>query len=273
MSRFKNFESRRIQNLHFFMRYLVFILAIILFQGCVQLNPTQPGTQPISHQLWNDLLLKHVTKNGLVNYEDMKSDSLRLQAYLKLLSDNAPSETWSREEKLAYWINTYNAFTIALVLDHYPIGSIKDICSSIQIPFINSPWDIEFIEIAGETYDLNNLEHNILRQNWDEPRIHFAINCASFSCSQLRNEAYSAENLDTQLNEQAIAFINDDFRNDIDTKEAQLSKIFQWFSGDFEKNGTLRDFVNQYSDQKIIDGMKISYKDYDWRLNTTGMIQ
>lgn len=249
------------------MRYLVFLICLILMHSCVQLNPTQHGSTPVSHKIWDRLLIEYVSEEGLVDYEGLRKDTTILKSYLRLLSQNAPDSGWTREEKLAYWINAYNAFTIDLILKHYPVSSIKDIGSMIQIPFINSPWDIKFIEIAGEKYDLNNLEHNILRQNWHEPRIHFAINCASFSCPRLRNEAYTAEKLEIQLEEQTMAFINDDFRNDINPQVAQLSKIFSWFSGDFEKNGTIQGFINQYAIQKITAETDISFKPYDWRLN------
>ncbi|MCK5368247.1 MAG: DUF547 domain-containing protein, partial [Cyclobacteriaceae bacterium] len=166
-----------------------------------------------------------------------------------------------------YWINAYNAFTVKLIIDHYPLESIKDIGSAIQIPFVNSPWDIKFIEINGKKLDLNNIEHSILRKKFDEPRIHFAINCASFSCPKLRREAYVANNLDVQLEKQAIQFINDLERNSISGSHAEVSKIFSWFKGDFTKEGSLVDFLNQYSNTEIGKESKISYMNYNWALN------
>ena len=97
---------------------------------------------------------------------------------------------WTETEQLAYWINAYNAFTVELILDHYPVASIRDIKEGV--PFINSVWDIDFIKIEGKTYSLNDIEHRILRREFDEPRIHFAIVCASISCPKLRNEAFEA---------------------------------------------------------------------------------
>jgi hypothetical protein len=212
--------------------------------------------------------MKYVDHDGNVNYAGFQKDSVELNKYLDILAHHAPDkEKWSRENQLAYWINVYNAFTIKLILDHYPVKSIKDIGSLIQIPFINSPWDIKLIEIAGEKYDLNNVEHSILRKEFDEPRIHFAIVCASFSCPKLRMEAYTAEKLETQLQEQAISFINDPIRNKISKKEAELSKIFSWFKSDFTKNGSLEEFINQYSNTTLDKHSKISFMDYNWALN------
>jgi len=208
-----------------------------------------------------------VDEDGFVDYAGLQSERDELKSYLTLLESTSPNSDWSEEEQMAYWINVYNAFTLEIVLRHYPVESIKDIGSEIQIPFVNTPWDVKFINIGGEEYDLNNIEHGILRQQWEDPRIHFAINCASYSCPRLRNEAFTADKLEEQLEEQAEAFINDDFRNDITEESVVLSKIFSWFSGDFKKKMPVRDFINQYADVKISEDADIEYKDYDWRLN------
>ena len=134
-------------------------------------------TRPMTHEVWDELTRKHVTESGVVNYKGIIQDSIQFNAYLDLLSSHLPNETnWTREERLAYWINAYNAFTVKLIIDHYPVVSIKDIKKGI--PLVNSVWDIQFIEIGGKSYDLNNIEHGILRKEFYEPRIHFAINCA-----------------------------------------------------------------------------------------------
>ena len=250
------------------MRVAILLVGLFFINACGTLNPQQAKTKPVSHRLFDELLKRHVTDEGLVNYQGFMTDSVQLTAYIELLSNNAPNDSnWSEDDQMAYWINLYNAATIDLVLKHYPVESIKDIGSSIQVPFVNTPWDIQFIEIAGKQYDLNNIEHNILRKKWAEPRIHFAINCASYSCPELRREAYEGALLQRQLDEQARAFINDDFRNDITEQSAELSKIFDWFSGDFGKLMPLRDFINQYADQKISEETKITYKEYNWKLN------
>ncbi|MCG8305918.1 MAG: DUF547 domain-containing protein [Cytophagales bacterium] len=252
------------------MRKIIFVsfAVFILFQHCLSEAPSKGGSKPVNHEEWTQLLSKYVDVDGLVNYGGFQKDSLMLNAYLEKLVDHPPDEkSWSQKEQIAYWVNVYNAFTIKLIIQHYPLESIKDIGSKIQIPFINSPWDIRFITINGEKLDLNNVEHSILRKKFDEPRIHFAINCASFSCPKLRNEAYTAERLDKQLDEQALDFINDRQKNDIRPDRVELSKIFSWFKSDFTKNSSLREFINQYAKTKIGEKTKISFMKYDWSLN------
>jgi Protein of unknown function, DUF547 len=222
---------------------------------------------PVSHAPLTELLKKHVAANGKVNYKGFIRDSLALNQYLKQLSDNPPLKTWSREDQLAYWINAYNAFTLQLIIRHYPLKSIKDIGSKIKIPFVNTPWDIKFIRIGKEKYDLNNIEHGILREKFKEPRIHFAIVCASVSCPRLLNEAYVGSRVNQQLEAQAQDFINDKSRNKITPNAAQVSQIFNWFRGDFTRHGTLTDFLNQYAGIKINRNARLSYLDYNWGLN------
>lgn len=223
-------------------------------------------SSPVDHKPWDELLKKHVSADGLVDYMGFLSDSAKLDQYLNILSQNHPNDGWSESEQLAFWINAYNAFTIKLILKHYPVSSIKDIKRGI--PFVNTVWDIKFIKIGDRTYDLNKIEHGIIRKHFDEPRIHFAINCASISCPTLAPYAYTAEELDTQLDQAALAFINDPIRNQIQPGEIKLSKIFSWFSGDFKKSApSIRAFVNQYAKTKIPPSADIDYLDYDWSLN------
>lgn len=224
-------------------------------------------SRPVSHEAFTGLLKKYVSENGKVNYKDLLQDSATLARYLQTLSDHPPGPNWSRAEQLAYWINAYNGFTLQLILRHYPLKSIKDIGSIIKIPFINTPWDQKFIRIGKKFIDLNEIEHNILRKKFNEPRIHFAIVCASVSCPKLRNEAYTAPQLNQQLDNQAKAFINDPGRNKISANKIEISKIFSWFKGDFTKNGSLIDFLNQYAQVKINADAGISTLDYDWSLN------
>jgi hypothetical protein len=168
---------------------------------------------------------------------------------------------------MVYWINTYNAFTIKLIIDNYPVKSIKNLGSIISIPFVNSAWDVEFFEIGGQKMNLNNIEHNILRDHFKDPRIHFVINCASISCPRLLNKAYKAETLEKDLEKQAIEFINDSTKNIITKDKIVISKIFSWFSGDFKRDGTLIHFLNRYSTEKINYSVEIDYMAYNWLLN------
>ncbi len=217
------------------------------------------------HQQWDRLLNKHVNSSGMVNYKGFQKDKAALDAYLKILSDNAPQSGWSENDQKAYWINAYNAFTVSLILQKYPVKSIKDIAGKIYK--INTPWDIKFINIGGKKYDLNNIEHGILRKKYDDARIHFALVCASISCPKLQQSAYTGSALNAQLDAAGKEFLNDNSKNKITTGKAQLSKYFSWYKGDFKQNGSLVDFINKYSTTKINSSTKIDYLDYDWNLN------
>ena len=167
---------------------------------------------------------------------------------------------------MAYWINAYNAFTVKLIVDHYPVQSIKDIKNGI--PFVNTVWDIKFIEIEEAVYDLNNIEHGILRPKFQDPRIHFAVNCASVSCPKLWNRAYTAKGLGEQLDRAARDFLRDERRNVIAEDRVQLSKIFSWYGMDFKKKGkSLIEYLNQYSPVQIQPDAEVDYLEYNWNLN------
>ncbi|MEO7444805.1 MAG: DUF547 domain-containing protein [Ferruginibacter sp.] len=220
-----------------------------------------------SHDQWTKVLGKYVNEAGLVNYKGLLKDKASLDAYLKTLSDNPPKDSWSKEEQMAFWINAYNAFTIDLILQHYPVKSIKDIGASIKIPFVSTGWDIKFINIGGKKYDLNNIEHGILRKKFDDPRIHFALVCASMSCPKLRNEAYTAAKINQQLEAAGKDFLNDKSKNDITSSRARISNYFSWYKRDFTDKSSLPDFINKYSNTKMNGNTKISYLDYNWSLN------
>lgn len=242
-------------------------LFLLLTSAC-SVPKFKSNAQPIAHALWDSLLQEHVSPEGKVDYYGFQRDSVRLNKYLAALGSAHPNDkNWSSDERLAYWINAYNAFTIKIMVDNYPVKSIKDIKNGI--PFVNTVWDIKFINIEGQNYDLNNIEHGIIRERFKEPRIHFAVNCASVSCPSLRNEAFVADKLEQQLNEQALYFINDKSKNSIGgPDQAGLSKIFSWFSGDFKAtHSSVIDFINQYSEVKLSPEAKITYLDYDWNAN------
>lgn len=223
---------------------------------------------PPSHTIWDGLLKQYVNERGLVDYKGIKRDQARLQKYLDLLSRTPPTSGWSTNERMAYWINAYNAFTVQLILTHYPVKSIKDIGSAVQIPFVNTPWAEKFFTIGGKKMSLDNIEHGTLRKQFNDPRIHFALVCAAKSCPRLRNEAYVPTRLAEQLNEQGVAFLNDPTKNAITPARASLSKLFDWYEGDFTKNKrSVQYWVNRYSQTKINYDTPISYLDYNWQLN------
>ncbi|AWG23319.1 hypothetical protein FFWV33_18180 [Flavobacterium faecale] len=211
----------------------------------------------VDHSKWNTLLKKNVSSTGKVNYKGFLRDKKELESYLDVLEANTPNSSWSRNATLSYWINVYNAYTVKLIVDNYPVKSIKE---------ISNPWGKKFFKLGGKSYSLEQVEHEILRK-MGEPRIHFAINCASYSCPNLLNEAYTEAKLSKQLAAVAKDFINDRTKNTITASSVNISEIFNWFGGDFKTKGSIVDFLNQYSTVKINSNAKITFKDYNWTLN------
>jgi len=247
---------------------LALLTTLIVWFTCSNCRSIRRDTdsKPVTHELWDGLVKKHVGADGFVNYKGFVRDTSELNRYLKVLESAHPNDkNWSRNEQMAYWINAYNAYTIQLIARNYPVASIKDIKKGIA--FVNSVWDVKFIKIQGFTYDLNNIEHNILRPVFKDARIHAAVNCASYSCPKLLNEAYTADKLESQLDASMRSFVNDPLRNRITAGKAEISEIFKWFKGDFERDGSLRDFLNKYSNMKITEKTDISHIDYNWALN------
>lgn len=245
---------------------LFFLFVMMLFAGCA-VSDYPSDSQPVSHAVFDSLLRQHVDEDGLVNYQGFLQDSVRFQEYLQLLSQNHPNDqNWSREERMAYWINAYNAFTIKLIMDHYPVASIKDIKNGI--PFVNTVWDIKFIRIEEAEYDLNNIEHGILRPKYNEPRIHFAVNCASISCPKLQRFAYTGEKLDEQLDRAGRDFLNDPQKNKLSSDKIELSKILNWYWGDFKDQYDSRiALVNEYTDARVNPDAEVDFLEYHWGLN------
>lgn len=245
-------------------------LVLHLAVGC----HTEPGfnaptsdAKPVSHEIWDGLLKKYVDDRGLVNYAAFKAnDANTLDRYLDLLSANAPAEGWSRDEKLAYWLNAYNAFTVKQILDKYPTTSI--ISSQLQLVAPGGPFSKKYFKIGGKEMSLNNIEHDIVRKQFNEPRIHFALVCAAVSCPKLRNEAYVPARLDAQLSDQARDFVNDPTKNVLARDRVSLSKLFDWYASDFGKStGDVLRFINRFAGTTIDPSAKVSYLTYNWALN------
>lgn len=223
---------------------------------------------PVDHSLYDRLLKKYVNEKGLVNYKGMKSEEKELKKYLDMISKTPPTDQWSKNDQMAYWINAYNAYTIQLILNHYPVESIKDIGSKIKIPFVTTPWASKFFKIGGEAMSLDNIEHGILRKKYNEPRIHFALVCAARSCPRLRNEAYEGDKLIAQLDDQGSDFLNNPAKNAVTPQKVSLSKYFDWYKGDWkENNKSVEYWVNRYSKTKMSKDAPISYLEYNWALN------
>ncbi|MFN0083403.1 MAG: DUF547 domain-containing protein [Ferruginibacter sp.] len=246
---------------------LLVTVSLVLLASCLTGVPKGTG-KAIAHEGWTALLKRYVNKQGFVDYKGFIKDSTMLDAYLAKLSDNAPGSSWSKDEKFAYWINAYNAFTVKLIADNYPLKSIKDLASANAVIFINTIWDKKFFSIGGKKMTLNTIEHKILRKQFNDARMHFAINCASYSCPKLLDEAYEAKALNMQLDNQAKAFLEDTTKNKVSATNPKLSFIFKWFNQDFTKNGMTKiAFINQFTTVKIKEGTALHYIDYSWTLN------
>jgi len=220
----------------------------------VESVPTEDSkTTKISHQDFDEILSEHVSSSGKVNYKGIKSQVNKLDGYLAQL-EAADLSVLSKKEKFAFWINAYNAFTIKKILNNYPLKSITDLDGG-------KPWDKKWIKLDGQ--NLYNIENDIIRPKFNEPRIHFAVNCAAKSCPPLLNKAWTADNLESNFAKQTKAFLASS-QNKISEDKIQLSKIFEWYSVDFKD---LIGFVNKYGKVKVSPSAKVEYLEYDWSLN------
>lgn len=220
----------------------------------------------IDNHIYAQLLQKHVI-HGRVNYDGFKKDEKLLDEYLSVLN-HTNVKILSRDSRFAFYINAYNAFTIKLILTKFPgINSIKEIGG-----FFSNPWNKKFILLQERMVSLDHIEHGILRPEFKDARVHFAINCASKSCPELLNEPYEGSTLEEQLNSTAKKFINNKKHNFIRDDTLFISKIFKWFKDDFSDNPLL--FIKRYASNKLKeklnshgDNIKITYLEYDWSLN------
>ena len=263
------------------------LMAIILPLVLFFVQPVVIGFDH-SHSLFTQVLEKNVN-SGTVNYRELQKDRQIFDEYITQLESvgGVNFASWSREQKLAYWVNAYNAFTIEVILDNYPIKPSKGLKAKLypknsirQIPGV---WDKIKFNAGGMLLTLNHMEHEILRKEFDEPRIHFAIVCASVGCPELWNHAYEANNIDQQLEAAAKRFVRDraKVRVDLAGGALYLSKILQWFKEDFttftgetkygKYNGVVS-FCYQYFPRTVQRQLKSSkldleWLDYDWSLN------
>ncbi len=232
------------------------------------------------HTAWTEILQANVQGDAF-DYAAVQKAPQKLNAYLETLQAVTPRELggWTKEERYAFWINVYNAYTIKKVVDNYPLDSIKDLNTGLF--GAKSVFNKEFIPMSAhhpegdkDELSLNDVEHGILRPKFKDARVHAAINCASYSCPPLLNEAFTAKKLDEQLDKQMKAFVVDTKRNQLNREKNRLylSEIFDWFDDDFERDaGTVREYVARFAPEKdrefIRNAKRIKYIDYDWSLN------
>ncbi|MCA1787476.1 MAG: DUF547 domain-containing protein [Desulfobacteraceae bacterium] len=242
----------------------------VMLGACLAIGSVFPvaaaSDTALENTLYARLLTAHV-HDGVVNYDGFAADESKLDAYLDFLASRDPDQM-PRNEQFAFYINAYNAWTIKLILRKYPdLTSIKDLGS-----FFSSPWKKKICRINGKMLSLDEIEHDILRPKFQDPRVHFAINCASQSCPKLISEPYEAQILDSQLDAATKAFINNPERNYLSGTTLYVSKIFKWFKEDF--NHDILSFFLEYASGELqrsllanADAVTIKYLDYDWSLN------
>ncbi len=231
-------------------------LLLILLTATVSISQAQQA----DYSKWNDILTKYVSTSGKVNYSGIKKNKASLDAAITAFASATPAAGASKDAKLAYYMNLYNAYTIKLIVDNYPTTSITKLEGG-------KPWDKKYIPLGKATVSLNYIENDVLRKMGD-PRIHFGINCASVSCPKLYNKAFTAANTDGVLASLAKEFVNDGSKNNIAANKLVVSEIFNWFGGDFKTSKTsIIDFLNQYSKVKINATAPMTHLSYNWNLN------
>ena len=245
------------------MKSLAPILCSLLIACSDSVVPTSAAAFDHSHAELNAAMKTYVV-DGMVDYAALLKNRAGLDSCVAKTSAVSESEFdgWSKEQQLAFLINVYNAETVQLILDNWPVKSIKDIGN-----FISTAQDKKVVKLFGKTTTLNFVEHDLLRAKYSEPRIHFAIVCAAISCPPLRSEAFTADKLETQLADQAKNFLSDKTKNEYKGGELQLSKIFDWFEEDFTKSGkSVAAYVDPWFDADV-SKTDVEFKDYDWDLN------
>ena len=231
------------------MRILIYLFIFISGKTAVVAQP--------DYKSWDTFLKKYVSTSGDVDYKSIKANKKELEAITKAFSETSVLTSWSKNDQLAFWINAYNVFTIDLVVNHHPIKSIQNLDGG-------KPWDVKRIAIGGKKYSLNNIENDIIRPQFKDARIHFAVNCAAKSCPPILNSAFFGKTLDEQLDAVTKKFISNTKYQNITSGKMTLSKIFDWYKVDF---GDIFTFINKYSTIKVNKNTAIVYKDYDWSLN------
>jgi hypothetical protein len=206
---------------------------------------------------WDNFLKKYVSMTGEVDYKSIKANKKELDALTKSFSEAKVLPSWNKDDQLAFWINAYNLFTIDLIIQNYPVKSIQQLDGG-------KPWDVKRIQIGGKKYSLNNIENDIIRPQFKDARIHFAVNCAAKSCPPLLNSAFLGKTLDVQLDMVTKKFINNTKYQTITASKLTSSKIFDWYATDF---GDIVTFINKYSSVTINKNAGVVFKEYDWSLN------
>ncbi|GAB3227485.1 DUF547 domain-containing protein [Hymenobacter seoulensis] len=249
---------------------LIARLFLFLFCGLLAPLAVQAADNPMLEQLhapWSKLLQQHVTPDGRLNYDGLLDEEDMLLGYLTSLRKVKPDpQTWTPDETKAFWVNTYNAAATYLVLQYYPVASINDIRVK-TVGGLKSPWEAPVVTVGGQAYTLNQIEREMLRDTFHDPRVHFALMYGAASCPPLLTEAYSGARLNEQLDNQARRFLNDPAYNQLTPQHVRLSGLFEAYSAEFGTEADLVAFLNRYGSTPIEPGAKIEFLSFSWALN------
>lgn len=281
--------SKKNINLFWFVPILLILTSCAQYtnSSTIENSPEQKqddgivSDRPLKLENYGGILREYVDSSGQVDYENLKNNRSPLDEFNASLAAASPSlyESWSDLEKIAFLVNAYNSLTLAAILDNYPTKSIR---------YIPGVWNRQKFEVVGQEMTLDYIEHELLRKQFNEPRIHMALVCASIGCPPLRTEPFMGDRLDEQLSDQTRTFLANpnNFRIDRDAKRVYLSSIFEWFGDDFKttygmpqnfknlngKETAVLNFISQHlspadRDYLTQGGYRVSYLDYDWSLN------
>ncbi|MCB2377698.1 DUF547 domain-containing protein [Hymenobacter sp. BT635] len=249
---------------------LPWLLALLLWVAASRpalARPAEDTKAPnLLHSTWTDLLRKHVTHEGLVDYEGFIEDEDQLDAYLQNLRKTPPTTAWAKPDAEAYWLNLYNAATIYTVLQYYPVASMNEIRVKVLKGY-KSAWEDNWINVGGKLYSLNTIEKEVLRPQFQDPRVHFALVCAATSSPPLLNEAYDGARLNQQLDAQARLFLAHSTLNQLTPTKVRLSSLFDWYAAEFGEGEKLIAFLNRYSTAKIEPKATVEFLSFNWALN------
>lgn len=226
------------------------LLLLIFFIGFVG------NSQTIDYKLYDEFLKKHVSDQGIVDYDKVLKNMGQINLIASNFSKISPNKSWTKSEIKTFWINVYNVNVIKLFAENYPLKSIN---------YIRDPFQMKFISFDGEKISLEYIQNEILKPIGD-PRVLFVLYSTAISSPKLKNAAYSAETLENELNLATNTFINDPSKNNISAKNCSISKIFEWNITDFMGSNTMVSFINTYSNVRISDDTKISFMEYNWNL-------
>ena len=277
--------------------WMLFLLGWIVM-GCTTIHPVMVADEPpadrdiFSNERFDRVLERFVDQRGLVDYSELRNDPNDLEAYYRTVAtyspDSHPDLFPDAKHILAYWINAYNVGAIKTVLTYYPIDSVLDVKTPALLFFLSDKAGFFFFQrltFGGKTTSLYYLENQIIRKRFDDPRIHFAVNCASLGCPRLPQRAFSGDDLDRQLDHETRLFLAEErnFKIDHNEKAIYLSSIFQWYEKDFTnwyrrtypgRPADLLSYIDLYLTteksaelRKIADSYDVRFVPYDWRLN------